>query len=151
MPIELRRAREADVPAIVRLIVAASRDGGARERDPASPRYLEAFREIDGSPAQVLLVADDGGAAVGTLLFTVFRQIANHGGLVAEVENVAVAPDRRGQGIGEQMMRWSIDEARRRGCVRVQLTSNKARVDAHRFYARLGFEMASQGFKLVLT
>jgi GNAT superfamily N-acetyltransferase len=148
--VAVRRARAGDVPRIVELIRAGALDGGAREADPESPEYLDAFREIDARPDQVLVVAEDGGAVVGTLLFTAIRQIGNRGGRLAEVENVAVAPGRRGQGIGGALMRWAESEGRRRGCVRVQLTSNNARHDAHRFYARLGYVDSHAGMKLPL-
>jgi len=78
----------------------------------------------------------------------VIQYVANRGGRVAQVENVIVAPAFRSQGIGEAMMRWAIEEARRRGCFRIQLTSNKVRTRAHRFYERLGFVASHEGMKL---
>lgn len=72
------------------------------------------------------------------------------GTLVAQVESVRVDAGERRRGIGAEMMRWVIGEARRRGCSRVQLTSNKSRKDAHRFYARLGFVASHEGMKLDL-
>jgi len=80
----------------------------------------------------------------------VLRQLSHRGGHVAQVESVHVASDLRRRGIGEAMMRHAIEEARRRGCHRLQLTSNKRRVDAHRFYTRLGFVQSHEGFKLPL-
>jgi len=146
----IRRAVAADVRRIVELIAAGSADGVMRELVPTAPEYLAAFRRIEANPMQVLVVADEGGAVVGTLLFTEIQQMAHHGLPVAEVENVHVAAERRGGGIGGELMRWAIDEARRRGCFRVQLTSNNLRTDAHRFYQRLGFVDSHAGMKLVL-
>ncbi len=87
---------------------------------------------------------------VGTFLLYFLRQLSHRGGLVAQIESVHVASDLRRRGLGEAMMRYAVDEARRRGCHRVQLTSNKRRVDAHRFYTRLGFVQSHEGFKLRL-
>jgi GNAT superfamily N-acetyltransferase len=72
------------------------------------------------------------------------------GGRVAQIENVIVDPAARSLGVGAAMMGWAIDEARRRGCIRVQLTTNKARKRAHRFYERLGFTASHEGMKLAL-
>jgi GNAT superfamily N-acetyltransferase len=76
--------------------------------------------------------------------------LSNQGLPTAEVEGVHVAESHRGQRIGEAMMLWAIAEARRLGCKRLQLTSNKARIDAHRFYERLGFVKSHEGMKLNL-
>jgi GNAT superfamily N-acetyltransferase len=148
----IRRATLADVPAIIELLRAGALDGGVSDSGaaPLDPAYAEAFAEIDANPQQLLLVADEDGAVVGTLLLTCIRQIHHRGGRTAEIESVHVAPGRRGQGIGTQLVRWSVEEARRRGCFRMQLTSNKARVDAHRLYARLGFVASHEGMKLTL-
>jgi GNAT superfamily N-acetyltransferase len=150
MPI--RRATAADVPRIIGLLRGGSLDGGAHDDDsaPLAPAYLEAFAEIDANANQILVVVEEAGVVVGTLLLTTIRQIHHRGGRTAEIESVHVAADRRGAGIGAALVRWAIDEARRRGCFRVQLTSNKARRDAHRFYARLGFVASHEGMKLVL-
>jgi len=81
---------------------------------------------------------------------TLIQHLMRAGELVAEIESVVVDEPFRGKKIGEAMMRWAIDDARRRGCTRVQLTSNAARKDAHRFYERLGFVASHEGMKLVL-
>lgn len=74
----------------------------------------------------------------------------HRGGAVAQIEAVRVAAGLRGQGLGAQLLRWAIEEARSRGCWRVQLTTNKLRKDAHRFYKRLGFQDTHEGMKLPL-
>jgi GNAT superfamily N-acetyltransferase len=148
----LRRARLEDVPAIVALIAAdqlgAIRDGVRDEADLAA--YTAAFRAIDADPANVLVVADSGGEIVGTMQLSFLPGLARRGALRAQVEAVRVAESARGSGLGAAMMAWAIDEARRRGCALVQLTSDKSRTDAHRFYQRLGFAASHEGMKLAL-
>jgi GNAT superfamily N-acetyltransferase len=95
-------------------------------------------------------VAELGGTPVGAFHFTVIRYVANRGRAVAQVENVVVAPHARSRGVGAAMMRWAIDEARKNGCFRLQLTSHKTRRRAHRFYERLGFVASHEGMKLAL-
>ncbi len=150
--VALRRARLEDVPAIVALIAAdqlgATRDGVRDEADLAA--YTAAFRAIDADPAHVLVVADSGGEVVGTMQLSFLPGLARRGALRAQVEAVRVAERTRGSGLGAAMMAWAIDEARRRGCALVQLTSDKSRTDAHRFYQRLGFAASHEGMKLAL-
>ena len=151
-PVLLRTATEADVPAIVDLIAAdqlgATRDGIRDEVDLAA--YAAAFRRIDSDPAHLLVVAEQDGQIVGTFQLSFLPGLARRGALRAQIEAVRVAENQRGAGLGAAMMRWAIDEARRRGCALVQLTSDKARADAHRFYASLGFVASHEGMKLAL-
>jgi GNAT superfamily N-acetyltransferase len=144
----LRRAQVADVPAIVRLIV-EDQISAARESADLAP-YEGAFRRIDADPAQLLLAAVVDGEVAGTLQLTVIPGLSRVGALRGQVEAVRVRADLRGRGIGEAMVRWAVEEARRRGCALVQLTTDKRRTDAHRFYARLGFTASHEGFKLQL-
>jgi GNAT superfamily N-acetyltransferase len=150
--VQLRRAVREDLPALVALIAAdqlgAARDGadGPQGWTP----YEEAFAALDVDPAHLLLVATAAGEVVGTLQLSVLPGLARRGALRAQVEAVRVRQDLRGRGLGEAMLRWSIAEAARRGCTLVQLTSDKSRVDAHRFYGRLGFVASHEGFKLHL-
>ncbi len=151
-PVVLRIATEADVAAVVDLLAAdqlgATRDGVRGETDLAA--YTAAFRQIDADPAHLLLVAEHDGRLVGTFQLSFLPGLARRGALRAQIEAVRVAESQRGSGLGAAMMRWAIDEARRRGCALVQLTSDKARTDAHRFYARLGFVASHEGMKLAL-
>jgi GNAT superfamily N-acetyltransferase len=143
---------EADLPVVIRLF-AIPDHGNAKKEDlgpPLPPAYAEALARIASDPDNALMVAERAGAVVGAFHLTVIQYVANRGGRVAQVENVIVDPAARGQGIGETMMRWAIDEARRRGCFRVQLTSNKVRTRAHSFYERLGFVASHEGMKLLL-
>jgi GNAT superfamily N-acetyltransferase len=149
----VRRATVDDLPVVVGLFALdddGNREDSAPERE-LEPCYVEALCAIDGDPNNAFLVAEDvSGRVVGTFQLTVIQYVAYRGGRVAQIENVLVSPDQRGQGIGEAMMRWAIDEARRRGCFRVQLTSNRRRTRAHAFYERLGFVPSHVGMKLVL-
>lgn len=149
----VRDAAEADLPRIVELLQQESL-GDERREDPGPPlpeAYVRAFRQIAADPRQRLLVAEAGGSVVGTFVFIVLPNLSYRGRPVAQVENVVVDEPWRGRGVGEAMMRWAIDEARKAGCFRIQLTSNKARKDAHRFYERLGFVATHEGFKLYLA
>jgi GNAT superfamily N-acetyltransferase len=148
----LREARREDVPAIVALIAAdqlgATRDGVRDETDREA--YEQAFGAIDADPGHLLLVAESGGEVVGTIQLSFLPGLARRGALRAQIEAVRVAESTRGSGLGGAMMTWAIDEARRRGCALVQLTSDKSRTDAHRFYERLGFVASHEGMKLKL-
>jgi len=148
----IRRAVEADLPAVVRLF--SIPDEGNQKEDhpgpPLDPCYREALASIAADPNNMLLVAEEAGEVVGAFQLTITQYVAYRGGRIAQIENVIVDPGARSRGIGEAMMRWAIDEARRRSCLRVQLTTNKARKRAHRFYERLGFVATHEGMKLKL-
>lgn len=146
-----RRATSSDVPAIVALL-ADDVLGATREQvGPAlDARYERAFAEIDADPNQYLCVVEDGTTIVGTLQLTFIRGLARTGALRGQIEAVRVASDRRGERIGEAMFAWAIEECRARGCSLVQLTTDKARSDAHRFYDGLGFRDTHLGYKLTL-
>jgi GNAT superfamily N-acetyltransferase len=148
----LRTAAAADLGAIVDLIAAdqlgATRDGVRDEADLAA--YAAAFRSIDADPAHMLVVAEQDGQIVGTFQLSFLPGLARRGTLRAQIEAVRVAENQRGAGLGAAMMEWAIAEARRRGCALMQLTSDKARPDAHRFYAGLGFVASHEGMKLYL-
>ena len=146
-----RRATEADVPAIIRLL-ADDILGSSREATGADsyPQYLNAFRLVDADANQFLLVVDDGSEIVGTLQLTFIAGLARGGLKRGLIEAVRVASDRRGGKIGEAMFSWVIEKCRRERCGIVQLTTDKARSDAHRFYDRLGFEPSHIGYKMTL-
>ena len=148
--VEFRRAIADDVPALVALL-ADDPLGSTREThdDDLAP-YRRAFALIDGDPAHVLVVAADGDDVVGTFQLSFLPGLARRGALRAQIEAVRVRADQRGRGLGEAMIGWAIDEARRRECALVQLTTDKARAEAHRFYERLGFVASHEGLKLPL-
>lgn len=148
----LREAVADDVPAIVELLAA---DQLGRTRDGiASPEdlrlYLRAFSDIDTDPAHALIVGEHSAYVIATMQLSFLPGLAHRGALRAQIEAVRVHGGYRSQGLGSAMLAWAIDEARRRDCAFVQLTTNKSRKEAHRFYERLGFSATHEGLKLEL-
>ena len=147
------RATADDVAAIVALL----RDdllGAAREPGTADDvaAYLRAFQEIDADPHQLLVVLRrPDGAVVATLQLTFLRTLSRGGGLRMQVGAVRVASAERGAGLGQALLGWATDHGRARGAVLAQLTTDRRRVKAHRFYERLGWVDSHRGMKLDLT
>ncbi|MEU7838613.1 GNAT family N-acetyltransferase [Nonomuraea sp. NPDC049129] len=146
----IRPASADDVPAVVAML-ADDPLGAKREGDPADERYLAAFARIDANPYDELIVAERGGKILGTMQLTYLAGLSRLGAERCQIEAVRVDASTRGQGLGREMMRWAIDRARARGCAIVQLTSDKSRTDAHRFYDSLGFDASHEGYKLSLS
>lgn len=144
-----REAVRADLPAIVALL-ADDVLGKARDFDVVDDEYERAFADIDSDPRNLLVVAEDDGNVVACLQVTYIPGLGRHGTERALVESIRVRSDRRGKGLGAQLMKWVIEQARRRGCGLLQLTTDKSRPDAHRFYERLGFVASHEGMKLPL-
>jgi GNAT superfamily N-acetyltransferase len=156
-PVILRRAKADDLPAIVNLIAAdqlgATRDGVTTAGDLAA--YQRAFAVIDSDPAHILMVAESerdesGPDIVATMQLSFIPGLARRGALRAQIEAVRVHEAYRSRGLGAAIFAWAIDEARQRGCALVQLTTDKSRTGAHRFYERLGFTASHEGMKLPL-
>ncbi|WP_037257037.1 GNAT family N-acetyltransferase [Kibdelosporangium aridum] len=145
---EIRRAEAADVPTIVAMI--ANDQLGASRESPGDPRYLAAFEEISADPNQYLAVLEVDGVIAGTLQLTFTPGLSRLGMKRATIEAVRIHPDHRGSGLGQRFISWAVEEARSRGCGLVQLTTDASRVDAHRFYERLGFQASHIGMKLRL-
>ncbi|MBB5827895.1 GNAT family N-acetyltransferase [Micromonospora carbonacea] len=145
----LREAVRADLPAILALL-ADDVLGRTRDVGEVDDAYERAFADISADPRNHLVVADDDGVVVGCLQITYIPGLGRHGAERSLVEAVRVRSDRRGQGLGGEMIRWAIDQARQRGCGLVQLTTDKSRTDAHRFYLALGFVASHEGMKLPL-
>jgi len=143
----IRRAMAQDLPEILRMLF-DDRATPSNEADPQARCYADAFAEMQHSDWNGIYVAEVDDRIVGTFMLTFIRHLMRRGGLVAQIEAVRVDASERGRGHGAAMMRWAIDEARRRGCARMQLTSNKSRKDAHRFYEHLGFRATHEGMKL---
>lgn len=149
-----RDAIPADIPVILEL----GHAGDARGQDtpPLDPstltdtRYRAAFDAIAADPAHRLIVAEHNGDVVGTLQISIIPGLPRFGMTRAILENVHIRADQRGGGLGSQMVMWAVEQCRQAGCGLVQLTSNKVRLDAHRFYKKLGFEATHEGFKLFL-
>lgn len=145
-------------PADIAVILTLSHHGDARGAatpplDPATlsdPRYRAAFEEITADPHHRLVVAERHGEVVGTIQISVIPGMPRFGMRRGMLENVHIRADQRGSGLGTEMVSWAIARCREAGCGVVQLTSNKLRHDAHRFYEKLGFARTHEGFKLQL-
>lgn len=147
----IRVARSDDLPAIIAILAADDVGGHGDTVDPgARADYERAFAAIAADPGQTLFVACLGADVIGTFQLTILPTLLARGATRAMVEAVQVAPHARGRGIGAAMMRTAMDEARARGAVQLGLTSSKRRIDAHRFYERLGFARSHEGFKISL-
>ncbi|MDQ3028879.1 MAG: GNAT family N-acetyltransferase [Actinomycetota bacterium] len=151
-PVLLRRAEIADVPTLVALLagdqLGAFRDGS--DGVGALATYERAFAAIDADPAHLLVVGTQDDDVVATLQLSVLPGLARRGATRMQIEAVRVRSDLRGLGLGDALLRWSVDRARAQGCALVQLTSDKSRTEAHRFYGRLGFVASHEGFQLRL-
>ena len=148
--ITIRRARRDDVAAIVAML-ADDHLGRARERleDPLPAPYFRAFDKLDDDPDIQLVVAeDDGGSVVGCLQLCVLPGLSSQGASRGLIEDVRVASHLRSRGIGEQLVQWAVSEARARDCKVVELLTHHTRVDAQRFYERLGFQKSHVGMTI---
>ncbi len=150
--VTIRRAGEADLPAIVRLL-ADDPLGKTRERyaEPLPDAYLKAFAEVEAQAGNAILVADAGGRVSGCLQLTFLPGLTRLGMTRAQIEGVRVDESRRGERIGERLFAHAIEAARAAGCGLVQLTTDASRPDAHRFYERIGFTASHVCMKLDLT
>ncbi len=146
-----RPARRDDLPALVRLL-ADDALGSSRERciDPLPSSYYGAFDAISEDPNQVLIVAEVDESVTGVLQLSFIPGLTYQGGWRALIEAVRVAADQRSSGLGSAMIGHAIERARERGCVLVQLTTDRSRDAALRFYQRLGFVASHHGLKLRL-
>lgn len=147
----IRLATVEDVPAI-RALLADDELGRQREdlSERGLERYLKAFAAIAADARNRLYVAEDGPRIVGTCQVTFIPYLSRAGNERAHIEAVRVTSGRRGEGIGRAMMLRVLDEARARGCLMAQLTSDSTREEAHRFYEGLGFSASHWGFKKML-
>ena len=152
MPISIREAQAEDLEAIIRLheedSLGSHGDAWLPETKPA---YEAAFAAIAASPDNTLYVAENEGRVVGTFQLTLIPNLTGRGATRVKVESVKVKAARRSSGIGARMMAFAEDHARAHGARAMELTSNKTRRDAHRFYERLGFARSHEGFKKKLT
>lgn len=148
--VTIRRARRDDVGAIVAML-ADDALGGPRERieDPLPASYFAAFDRLANDPNITLVVAEgEGGAVIGCLQLCILPGLSSQGASRGLIEDVRVDSRLRGRGIGEQLVQWAVAEARSRGCKLVELLTNNSRVDAQRFYERLGFARSHVGMTL---
>ncbi|WP_430783747.1 GNAT family N-acetyltransferase [Actinoplanes sp. G11-F43] len=148
-----RTATRADVPAILGLLADddVSRDRGfGVVPESVDAALWAAFEAIDADDRNELIVAVDGDEVIGTCQLTFIPGLSRGGAERMLIEAVRISSARRGQGLGGALIRWTVDRARERGCAMAQLTTDKRRTGAHRFYAALGFTASHEGFKLAL-
>lgn len=139
------------MPAIIALL--ADDVLGSTREDAASPpnaRYVKAFAAIERDANQTMVVVEQAGAVVGCLQLSFIPGLSRLGAWRGQIESVRIASSLRGGGLGRAMVEWAIAQCRERGCELVQLTTDKARPDARRFYESLGFKASHEGMKLAL-
>jgi len=148
MPLAYRAATPADLPFIIALIVEDSViSTGDDPADAAHPDYVNALAEITADPNEQMVIVEEDSVPVGCFQLSYLPGLMRRGMKRGQIEVVHVAQTHRNRGIGGEMMRWAVERCRENGCSMVQLTSNKKRLDAHRFYERLGFLKSHEGFK----
>lgn len=147
--IRFRVATEKDLDAIVAML-ADDVLGSKRERyeQPLPTSYIKAFEAITADPNNELIVACDGKEVIGVQQITFTPYLTHQGGWRATIEGVRTSTSVRGKGVGTKLIKWAIQRAVERGCHLVQLTTDKNRPDALRFYERLGFKATHEGLKL---
>ena len=146
-----RPAIESDLAAIVAML--ADDELGRQREDssiPLNQMYLDSFAAIDRDPNQILTVLEDHGDLIGCLQITFIPGLSRLGMWRGQIESVRIAAGHRGEGLGRKMFDWVINECRSRGCGLVQLTTDKSRADACKFYESLGFKASHEGMKLTL-
>jgi ribosomal protein S18 acetylase RimI-like enzyme len=149
--IVFRRAQISDLPSIVALLV--DDDLGRSREDASTPinrKYVDAFEALQRDPNQLIVVVVDSDAVVGCAQISFIPGLSRMGMWRGQVESVRIAASHRGEGLGHRLFEWVIAECRSRGCGLLQLTSDKARADARRFYESLGFRASHEGMKLNL-
>ncbi|WP_166973846.1 GNAT family N-acetyltransferase [Brevibacterium atlanticum] len=164
----IRRAVESDLSALVALlrddVLGAAREGTA---DTAAGRtntgdtdasdsddlaaYARAFGLINADPNQLLVAVEEDTEVVGTLQLSLMPSLSRRGTLRLQIEAVRIGAAAQGIGLGTSVFEWAHDCGRRFGARLVQLTTDKSRGDAQRFYARLGYVASHEGLKLPLT
>ena len=150
--LQFRRARRSDLDAIIALL--ADDVLGSQREDasiPAAACYVRAYDAIERDPNQYLAVAQRDGGVVGCLQLTFIPGLSRRGLWRAQIESVRVAAQERGAGTGRALFEWAIAQCREHGCGMVQLTTDKTRGDARRFYESLGFVATHEGMKLELA
>ncbi len=149
--IVIRKAVAADVAAIVAML--ADDALGAKREDASLPlrdSYRNAFAAIDADRNQLLAVVEQEGEIIGCMQISFIPGLSRMGMWRGQIESVRIASHIRGGGIGRRMIEWAIEQCRERGCGLVQLTTDKSRSDALRFYQSLGFTDSHEGIKLSL-
>ena len=146
----IRRAIKTDIKHIVEMI-ANDKLGKLREdyQDPLPQKYYDAFEKIDSDPNQELMVVEnESQEVIGTLQLSFIQYLTYQGGIRAQIEAVRVHENYRGKGIGQKLFEWAIGRAKEKGAHVVQLTTDKKRPEALRFYENLGFKASHEGMKV---
>ncbi|MDH3856564.1 MAG: GNAT family N-acetyltransferase [Gammaproteobacteria bacterium] len=149
MNLDFRKATENDISYLVNLL--ADDDLGLQREDismPLNQSYIDAFHSIDRDPNNELTVVESNAELVGMLQLTFIPYLTHTGSWRCLIEGVRIARNYRGKGLGSEFIRWAIKRARDKNCRIVQLTSDKQRPGALRFYESLGFQATHEGFKL---
>ena len=140
-----------DLPTIVGLLADDIFGQGRENIGPSlHSDYFDGFKAIDDDPNQVFVVFEAEGVIIGCLQLSFIPGLSRQGAWRGQIESVRISSERRGDGLGQQMINWAIDTCRERGCRIIQLTSDKARKDAAEFYRTLGFVATHEGFKLTI-
>jgi GNAT superfamily N-acetyltransferase len=151
MVLNFRLAKESDLPNLLGMLMddslGATREDGSL---PINQRYVDMFHFLDQGNNNEIIVAENKSNAIGMLHMTYIPCLTHIGSWRCLIEGVRVAAEFRGHGVGKQFFQWAIERARERGCYIMQLTSNKKRTDAIRFYNMLGFSASHEGFKFDL-
>lgn len=148
MNLIIRKANRSDVPHIVRLL-ADDDMGSTREKyeEPLPPVYYKAFDIISADKNNWLLIAEKDNKVVGTLQLTFITYLTYQGGKRAQIEGVRTDKTVRGKGIGKSLIKWSIEKSKEEDCHLIQLTTDKRRPEALKFYKKLGFVASHEGLK----
>ena len=148
MNIQFEKANIEDLPVIIEMLHDDAL-GAQRESEKLDiKKYENAFRHIEKDPNNEIIVARDANKVIGVLQLTYLPSLTYQGSWRAQIEGVRIHQSQRGKGIGEHLFQWAIERAKQKGCKIVQLTSDKQRTDALRFYEKLGFKASHEGFKL---
>jgi len=151
MNLHFRQATETDIPVLIQML---SDDALGKLREdhstPVNPCYLTAMQHIQNDPNNELTVVEHAGEIVGMLQLTFIPYLTYKGSWRCLIEGVRIKRGFRGKGLGTQFFEWAIERAKEKQCHIVQLTSDKQRPDAIRFYENLGFTASHEGFKLQL-
>ncbi|WP_166421938.1 GNAT family N-acetyltransferase [Pseudoalteromonas sp. Z1A8] len=152
MNIKYRIAKESDLEDLVTLladdVLGSEREDVSR---PLNSKYRIAFQNIVNDQNNELIIIDVANKVAGMLQLTYIPYLTHMGTWRCLIEGVRISTEHRGQGLGEQMFKWAINRAEEKGCNLVQLTSDKMRPDALRFYKKLGFNATHEGFKLKIS
>ena len=146
----VRAATEGDISRILELYrqLAITTSQAEQHQNPSLDDYQRVFAEIGTFPGHELLVAEDEGEVVGTMVLLIVPNLSHSALPWALVENLVIDRGHQGQGIGKLLMDYAIARAKEAGCFKVVLSSDKRRREAHQFYRSMGFEASAHGFRL---